>query len=72
MPLKAETVRDVGKNSHELSSHLVSVEGLIDHIQDNPTHCIMNFLSGTTPAWAIVLKEQTGRRFISRRAISFA
>jgi hypothetical protein len=29
--LKAETVRDVGKNSHELSSYLVSVEGLIDH-----------------------------------------
>ncbi len=60
MPLKAETVRDAGKNSHELNGHLVSVEGLIDHIQDNPTHCIMNFLSGGIPAWAIVLKGTKG------------
>ena len=60
MQLKAETVSDPGKNSHEWNGHLVSVEGLIDHIQDNPTHCIMNFLSGGIPAWAIVLKGTNG------------
>jgi signal transduction histidine kinase len=58
--LKAEPVSDPGKNPRELIGRLVLVEGLIDHQQDNPTHCIINLLSGSTPAWAIVLKGTNG------------
>ena len=54
--LKAEPVSDLGKNAQELQGHLVSVEGLIDSKQDNPTHYIINFLSGSTLARANVLK----------------
>jgi hypothetical protein len=49
-------VSDLGKNAQELKGHLVSVEGLIDKMQDDPTHCIINFLSGNTMARAYVLK----------------
>ena len=54
--LKAETVRDLSKNPQELKDHLVSVEGLIDSKQDDPTHSAFNFLSGSTLARAFVLK----------------
>jgi len=54
--LKAETVSDLSKNPHELKDHLVSVEGLIDSEQDDPTHYIINFLSANTLARAYVLK----------------
>jgi len=54
--LKAETVRDLSKNPQELKDHLVSVEGLIDSKQDDPTHSTFNFLSGSTLARAFVLK----------------
>jgi signal transduction histidine kinase len=54
--LKAETVSDLSKNPQELKDHLVLVEGLIDSEQDDPTHCIINFLSGSTLAHAFVLK----------------
>jgi signal transduction histidine kinase len=58
--LKAETVSDLGKNSQELKDHLVSVTGLIDSELDDPTHCTINFLSGSTPARAFVLKGTNG------------
>ena len=54
--LKAETVLDLGKTPQELKDHLVLVEGLIDSEQDDPTHCTINFLSGSTLAHAFVLK----------------
>ena len=54
--LKAETVSDLNKNPHELQDHLVSVEGLIDSELEDPTHCKINFLSGSSLARAYVLK----------------
>jgi len=49
-------VTDPGKNAQELKGHLISVEGLIDKIQDDSTHGIINFFSGNTMAYAYVLK----------------
>ena len=54
--LKAETVPDLGHNPQGLKDHLVSVEGLIDSELEDPTHCTINFLSGSTLARAYVLK----------------
>ncbi len=54
--IKAETVSDLGKNARRFQDHLVSVEGLIDSQQDDPTHYLINFLSGSTLARANVLK----------------
>jgi len=54
--LKPEKVSDSSKNPHELSQHLISVEGLIDNKLDERTHCTINFLSGSTLARAYVLK----------------
>ena len=53
--LKAEPVSDPGKNAQELKGHLVSVEGLIDKLIVDPTHGIINFLSGNFMAHAYVL-----------------
>src|ERR1017187_10222389 len=54
--LKAEAVSDLGKKPQELKDHWVSVEGLIDSKVDDPTHCTINLLSGSTLARAYVLK----------------
>jgi len=58
--IKAEPVSDPGKNPKESIGRLVLEEGLIDQQRDDPTHCIINLLSGNTPAWAIVLKGTNG------------
>jgi hypothetical protein len=39
VPLKAEPVSDLGGNPHALSGRLVSVEGLVDSVLDEATHC---------------------------------
>ena len=54
--LPAERVPDLARNPQELRDHLVSVEGLVDSKLDEPTHCTINFLSGSTIARAYVLK----------------
>jgi C4-dicarboxylate-specific signal transduction histidine kinase len=54
--LKGEPVTDLGKNAQELKGHLISVEGLIDKMQDDSTHGRINFFSGNTMAYAYVLK----------------
>jgi signal transduction histidine kinase len=54
--LKAEAVSDLDKKPQELKDHLISVEGLIDSELEDPTHCTINFLSGSTLARAYVLK----------------
>jgi len=72
MDLKAETVSDLGKNPQELRDHLVSVTGLIDSELDDPTHCTINFLSGSTLARAYVLKGTNSLPLHLRRAIPFA
>ena len=54
--LKAEPVSDLSQNPKELKDHLVTVEGLIDSKLEDPTHCTINFLSGSTMARAYVLK----------------
>ncbi|MGO8743504.1 MAG: sensor histidine kinase [Limisphaerales bacterium] len=58
--LKAEPVSDLDKKPQELKDHLVSVEGLIDSELEDPTHCTINFLSGSTVARAYVLKGTNG------------
>jgi signal transduction histidine kinase len=54
--LQAEPVSDPGKNAQELKGHLISVEGLIDKMVDDPTHGIINFLSGSVMTYAYVMK----------------
>ncbi len=60
MELKAEPVSDLSRNPRELKDRLVSVTGLIDSKLDDPTHCTINFLSGSTLARAYVLKGTNG------------
>ena len=43
------------KNAQELKGHSISVEGLIDKLMVDPTHGIINFLSGNFMAYAYVL-----------------
>jgi signal transduction histidine kinase len=54
--IQAEPVSDPGKNAQELKNHFVLVEGLIDKMLDDPTHGIINFLSGSVMTYAYVLK----------------
>jgi hypothetical protein len=54
--LKAEPVADLGKNPQELKGHLISVKGLVDSESEDPTHYIINFLSGSTLARVYVSK----------------
>jgi signal transduction histidine kinase len=56
VPLKAEPVSDLSKDPQDLSQHLISVEGLIDSKLDDPTHCTLDFLSGSTLARAYVMR----------------
>jgi signal transduction histidine kinase/CheY-like chemotaxis protein len=56
VPLKAEPVSDLGGNPHALSGRLVSVEGLVDSVLDEATHCTINFLSGNIVAKVYVVK----------------
>jgi signal transduction histidine kinase len=61
--LKGEPESDPGKKAQELKGHLISVEGLIDKMVDDPTHDIINFLSGSVMAYAYVLKRTNSLPF---------
>jgi signal transduction histidine kinase len=56
VPLVAQTVTNLEKNPQDLADHLVSVEGLVDNVLDEKTHCSLGFLSGSTMAHAYILK----------------
>ena len=70
--LKPEKVSDLGHNPQELKDRLVSVEGLIDSTLEDPTHCAIDFLSGSTLARAYVLKGKNGPPLKFKAGISSA
>ncbi len=54
--LKAETVRNLNGNPKELKGRLLSVEGLVDRLLEDPTHLTIRFLTGDTTANAYVVR----------------
>ena len=54
---KAMPIGNLYDNAAELINHLVSVEGLIDHQLNEPTHITLTFLNGETAAHAFVLRN---------------
>jgi len=60
VPLKPETIRNLKDNPRGLKGHLISVEGLIDGLLEDPTHFIINFLAGDTIVKAYLVKDPKG------------
>ncbi len=57
IPLTAQTITNLDDHPEQLADHLVSVDGLIDRVLDQSTHCTVAFLDGGLRAYAYILKS---------------
>jgi signal transduction histidine kinase len=57
---KAETIHSLSENPKSLDNHLVSVEGLISRMAENPRRVTLNIRAWGTAATAYVLKDTNG------------
>jgi len=53
-------VNSLSANAKALKGHLLSVEGLVDHLLEDPTHVTFSVLVGDNSANAYVLKGTNG------------
>ena len=57
VPLIASPVSDLSNQPQALKGHLLSVEGLVDRLLEDPTHLTLTLLAGDTVANAFVVKD---------------
>jgi signal transduction histidine kinase len=57
---KAEPVQDLEGDPQAYKAHLLSVEGLVDRLLEDPTHITITLLAGNVIASAYVLKHTNG------------